>query len=273
MLIIKKFAVDYRTLSSSEKWTLPYIRIGGTGCDSAINIGTTIENDKYCPAMSELDKVWWVWKNIKEFGDPDFIGFCHYRRFFTLSSQLQICNISASQFNSKMCLSPEEELVLISKNNAVGASMFPIKCSNSKMIWDQMHDLEAELLPDINKRMFDMLLEASPLHLKDSIAKSFEQEKQYVCNIFTLRREYFDELCKMMFKVLPEFNDFIPLDIKKTLHPRYLGYYGERIVSCYLHAIQLNGAKILHLPLLTIDANKHNEVKVDPVSGMKYEVK
>ena len=136
-----------------------------------------------------------------------------------------------------------------------------------------MHDLEPELLPDISKRMFDMLLEASPLHLKDGMAKSFEQEKQYVCNIFTLRREHFDELCKMMFKVLSEFDEFIPLDVKKTLHPRYLGYYGERIVSCYLHALQHEGEKILHLPLLTIDADKHNEVRVDAKTGMKYEVK
>ena len=80
---IKKFAVDYRKITP-QKWSLPYIRIGGTGCDSAVNIGTAIENDKYCPRMSELDKVWWVWKNIKEFGDPDYVGFCHYRRFFTV---------------------------------------------------------------------------------------------------------------------------------------------------------------------------------------------
>lgn len=269
---IKKFAIDYRQISPA-KWNLPYIRLGGNGCDSAINIGSSIENDKYNPSMSELDKIWWVWRHIEEFGKTDYFGFCHWRRFFSIQIQQPILNITWKQFNSSMCLDPETELQMIVQQNAIGASFSPIYCSNKQFIWEQMNDLEKDLPIEINKKMFDIMLDVCPSYLKDNIIKSFQQKRQYVCNIFTLQTTYFCELCDIMFKTLTTFDDAIPNDVKRNFHPRYLGYYGERIVSCYLYALQYHGLKIIHFPLLTIDANKHNKVEINSQTGFKYEVK
>lgn len=27
--------------------------------------------------------MWWIWKNIDSFGNPDFVGMTQYRRYFT----------------------------------------------------------------------------------------------------------------------------------------------------------------------------------------------
>ena len=82
---IRVFACDHRYLGS-KPWLYDAVRLG-TGFSNDCKLkdidGETIctpENDKL---MSEYTAIWWLWKHIKELGDPDYVGFCHYRRFFT----------------------------------------------------------------------------------------------------------------------------------------------------------------------------------------------
>ena len=49
---------------------------GMIGDDTGDNISK--ENDKY----SELTAQYWAWKNYDKIGNPDYIGFMHYRRHF-----------------------------------------------------------------------------------------------------------------------------------------------------------------------------------------------
>lgn len=42
--------------------------------DTGDNISS--RNDVY----NELTSIYWAWKNYRNLGNPDFIGFCHYRR-------------------------------------------------------------------------------------------------------------------------------------------------------------------------------------------------
>ena len=82
---IRVFACDHRCLGS-KPWLYDAVRLGtgfSNDCKLKDTDGETIctpENDKL---MSEYTAIWWLWKHIKELGDPDYVGFCHYRRFFT----------------------------------------------------------------------------------------------------------------------------------------------------------------------------------------------
>ena len=61
-------------------------------------------------------------------------------------------------------------------------------------------------------------------------------EKTYVyfpCNIFIMRRKYFDEMCEFIFDVLEKVSKFYE-SICMTRKDRYLGYLMEHLLSIYV---------------------------------------
>lgn len=273
---IQIFACDYR---KNVEWNLPYIRIGDIQSDAALNIGNDIENNKYLPDLSELDKIWFVWKHIKEFGNPEYVGFFHYRRFLSTAINIPIVNIRQNDFNANLCIKPNFLLKLILDNQCVGSCFLPLKVvdvkdhDDSELIWNQMVAKEPTLKdPILCKKCFDIFYQKCPDNLKSLIKKSFRQHQQYLCNIFVLRNDLFNELCSIIFPTLVEFASEVGDFFKRNYHPRWLGYFSERLISCYLHTLQMSGKKILHLPLVTIEAEKHNKVVKDN-NGLLKEIK
>ena len=53
-------------------------------CDNnGINISH--KNKGYC----ELTAHYNVWKNLEQFDNPDYVGFCHYRRLFNFNTEIE----------------------------------------------------------------------------------------------------------------------------------------------------------------------------------------
>lgn len=258
---IKKFACDYR--DTDEEWKLPYIRIGNSHSNAAVNIGSGILNNKYAPKLSELDQIWWVWKHLSEFGNPDFVGFCHYRRFFSVLVKESLANVNKDEFDPNFALTPEEELMMILASKAAGCSMIPRVTvdMDDTPVWTRTAELHPEMTPEVSQKLFEMFIDKAPDRLKDPLNASLTEKSMYLCNIFTLKTELFDELSRILFPTLLEFEESLDDSFRKRQHPRYLGFYAERLISCYLHAIQMLNYKILHFPLMTIDGFRHNALR------------
>lgn len=82
---IEVFACDHRYLGN-KPWLFDMTRLGtgfANDCKLKDTDGETICTFANNKLMSEYTAIWWVWKHYKELGDPDYVGFCHYRRFFT----------------------------------------------------------------------------------------------------------------------------------------------------------------------------------------------
>lgn len=83
---IKIFACDHL---KHDKWLLPYIRLGNScNLDScALNISNDPSLYDYeGTVLSEFCHFQWLYNHLEELGKTDYIGICHYRRFFTLQS-------------------------------------------------------------------------------------------------------------------------------------------------------------------------------------------
>jgi len=76
--------------------------------------------------------MWWIWKNIKRLGDPDYVGMTQYRRYFTQCKpnygRFPIANYEQTKLDSKqlelvapkIVLSPDTILQAIEQNGANG---------------------------------------------------------------------------------------------------------------------------------------------------------
>lgn len=263
---IQIFACDHR---KNVQWDLPYIRFGGPESDCALKIdankifGIEVNAD-------ETPKIFWLWKNLSQFGDPDVIGYCQYRRFFgAVDASLPIIDIPRETLRREFALTPLQQLTLINTHDVDGIMHPHFKVIDEqktpyKYIWEQMYILTKQdmLQLKLQKKAFDMLLEHTPSNLKDAMAKAFEVKENYLCNIFTVKSELFKEFGEVAFKAVEDLLKSMTDEEKLELHPYWLAYLFERYTSCWYHALEISRrCKFLKMPLLTIDASKHIEWK------------
>ena len=263
---IQIFACDHR---KNVKWDLPYVRFGGPESECAVKTDSNKIFDIEVNA-DETPKLFWIWKNIDQLGNPDVIGYCQYRRFFgALRTNLPVINISQDQFNPQFALTPLQQLQLISANQVDGILHPHFKVIDDGVnpysyIWEQIYILEKEknLQLRFQKKAFDILLERTPLDLKDPMRQSFEVKENYLCNIFTVKRDIFQRFGEVAFKAVEDLLEIMTKEERDELHPYWLAYLFERYTSCWYHALEISGkCKFLKIPLLTIDAGKHIQWK------------
>lgn len=62
------------------------------------NVGDNITHLN--PHINEFTGIYWAWKNYDKLDNPEYIGFCHYRRFFNINDINELLNDT-----NKECLS------------------------------------------------------------------------------------------------------------------------------------------------------------------------
>lgn len=256
------FANDHR---QNVSWDLPYIRFGGEESDAAIRckneiLGKQVNRD-------EVPKIFWLWQNIDSFG-CDIIGYCQYRRFFTgCQCQLPVINLHADAFKSGYALKPEHQESIIQNGmfdgilhpafNVVNKNVTPFT-----FIWEQIAILEGSnhFPVDRQKNVFDIFLDHTPNELKSAVEKSFSVSENYLCNIFTAKKDVFKLFGSIAFPTVIDLLNLVTDEEKQNLHPYFLAYLFERLTSCFYHSLEISGkCKFAKLPLMTIDADKHIE--------------
>lgn len=84
---LRVFACDHRSLNG-KLWKYPFERLGtGFSNDCVLKdiVEPTICNEHTNRFFSEYTAIWWLWKHLPELHVSKFIGFLHYRRFFTIA--------------------------------------------------------------------------------------------------------------------------------------------------------------------------------------------
>lgn len=265
---IQIFACDHR---KDVKWDLPYIRIGSSQSDSLLCTKNDKDSLKFDPLLSEGSQMIYVAKHINDFGNPDLIGFQHYRRFFSFYLKNPIVNISKISFEKEMCATQLQILQFINNNNLDGIAPIPfdIVDENEHKFVNIIDQLKYLMNPafgcsnEIIEKAFNIFLLNSG-SLKNDIENTFTIKQQFVCNIFVLKKELFLQYYNIFFPTFVQLLNEIPKNNIKSMFPRFMGYILERFTSCYLHMLINTHKKIAICPLLTVDAHIHEKWYANP---------
>lgn len=220
------------------------VNLGFQGDDTGNNISD--RNDWY----AELTATYWAWKNMK---DLDYIGLCHYRRYFNFYTgglHFQEYEIVSTDQIKKLKLDIPDISKLFKSYDIVlpRIKKYPYTlfqdyslCHNSE---------EIRCLERVIKEQF-------PDYIDTFTKVMYRNNKLYHCNMFIMPWARFQDYCSWLFSVFTALdNEFRSLNYH-PLQRRVFGFMGERLMTIYAIHNQL---RVKELPLYWVldgDNNIH----------------
>ena len=228
------------------------IDLGIIGDDEGINISH--KNASYC----ELTGMYWAWKNLK---DTDYIGLCHYRRYFDFNkigrSFFPITTMPSKNFTD-IDLSLNHEAIQYLEN---GTCIVAKPCHLGTSLY--LHYCEGHYSPDI-KALGDVIKNTlPPKYTKAFFSVMLENNKFSPFNMFIMSWKQFDQYCNWLFPILEKLEKEIDITSYPNDQKRIYGYLGERLLNIYIKA---EGIKTKQYPILKIS----DEPEIDNISTIKY---
>lgn len=207
--------------------------------------------------LNEMTALFWAWKNYDKLGNPDYLGFCHYRRVLDFNNYSKDYPIDPSLgipfVNSLNQHSPlfnvDDIYSTLKRNDCI------ISANHSVNPVSHFENAGYLNIEDYKKAM-SILDEYCPQYSK--YAKMYNGgEKSYFCNIFILPKDVFFEYAEFMFEILFKLNDLIDKSDYSIRQERMAAYISEWLTGIFF--TYLNAKRnILELPMVYV---KHTDVK------------
>lgn len=213
------------------------------GDDSGDNISNL--NRRLC----ETTALYWAWKNYDKLGNPEYIGFMHYRRFLSFSEKPSLQNqygtIDYPRINKKFI--DETELnsariqEVVTKYDLVTVNPWAVCGSGANDIYDQFEKTDVldikdyDIALNILKTKYPEFEKAANIYNKSPIG--------YFTNIFIMKKELFFEYSTWLFDILLEAEERIQkyTNIEKN---RVVAHISERLFGIYLTYLKLTNKKL-----------------------------
>lgn len=224
---------------SEEKWLLE----NTIGDDSGENISG--KNRNYC----ECTALFWAWKNYQKIGNPDYIGFMHYRRLFALKEDIfseRVLNTSEKAYAIRELDYPSDDLLeklgLTEENlqnvlNKSGGLMVNPSFLDLVGAKDQREDFQCnisgvkvkdfDLMLDVLDNLYPQLGEYARKRAKTSLKSCFQ--------MWLLPREHFFEYMEFLFTTLQACEKQIDVSGYSVNGQRTIGYLAELLCDYYLN--------------------------------------
>lgn len=215
-------------------------------------------NSLYC----ELSAMYWAWKNIRKmYKDLNYIGLCHYRRYFyypispvklkciRIEDKLKL--IISSLINKKVKLKtsvPEIEIPFVNSKKIDKFNHFlKDNIQNYDLIVTQPVITEGVNVKDffnlIGKPYIDLLELIVYQNFKDYskyLKKQLYSTILYSANMIIIKKDFFDEYCEFVFGVLNQHLLMVKDECicsnpeNDKIYSRVLGYLGEILTSTFV---------------------------------------
>lgn len=230
------------------------------------NTGDNISFKNY--HYAEMTGIYWAWKNLEKLGNPDFIGFFHYRRLLDLTNigdirpfyELFLDQIEHSNIIHKLSLEEDKikeivsdyDIITRKKENLLDWSSFTIKEH-----YGAVHHMEHLLCAE---RVIQEKFNQYYIPWVDYLNGSYG----YFTNVFIMKREIFKEYCSFVFGVLSNVEKNINLyDRSLNFYSnkmRWAGFLGERLTSVFIDHQSNLGRKIEEFPCAFLLRNNQKRI-------------
>lgn len=205
------------------------------GDDTGDNISQ--KNSQYC----EMTAHYWIWKNVH---DTEYVGICHYRRFFGLD---------ITEDNIKDVLA-DYDVILIEPSYFV----------------DSVYSYFAKYIGAENMTILSMVMKKLCPEYFKTLEEICDGIKFYPFNMLLCRKTLFDEYCEWMFNVLEECEKFI-MPSPYTNAGRALAYMAEMLTGVFfIH----HNYRIKTTPYYLVENNQrklisHNEKELENYTNLE----
>ncbi|MDO4921918.1 MAG: DUF4422 domain-containing protein [Phascolarctobacterium sp.] len=202
--------------------------LGFTGDNTGENI--SCKNANYC----ELTGLYWAWKNLQ----CDYIGLCHYRRYFAKSRYSG--NIESKR---KAIFHKEDYEVLLTKYDVILPQQRNYYIETVRSQYEHAH----------NKRDLDeaeRVIAEKYSEYSEAFAKVMQRRKLHILNMFVMKKALFDEYCTWLFDILFELEKRIDISSYNQYEARVFGFLSERLFNVWLEKQQL---KIVEIPVVFME--------------------
>ena len=228
------------------------------------NIGENISilNNSFC----EMSAIYWCWKNYAEIGNPDYIGFMHYRRHFLFGDKKYHPNfyglVKFSELDRDYLIndltSDQNIRNVVFSCDAVVPQKIDIKkttnIDNNYEHYKYYHDIE-----DYN-RAIEIIRKKFPEMMK--LVNEYNMSSEaYFLNMFIFKKSIFFDYCEWIFSILFELKKSIANSQNDYYQNRVFGFIAERLTAIYIFKLLQNKKlKIKHLPVSFIEDIKNTKL-------------
>ena len=224
------------------------------------NEGENISDRNF--TFCELTAQYWAWKNL----EADYIGLCHYRRYFCFgqtkekpNDHAQIVEPVLSPFSIRKYRLDDAALIreAVGKADLIRAPYWDVAGSltpsgKKRSIREHMVGYGLFTDKDVDK-LIEIVSRLAPEY-KDSLIQYLDGSKYLGYNCFVMRRDLFERLCEFEFPVLLEFDRQFTYENMTTTRKRICGYFGEILYSVFVNRIAHEGKySIAEYPLVFFD--------------------
>jgi hypothetical protein len=229
------------------------VDLGFQGDDTGDNISE--KNPYYC----ELTVLYWAWKNLK---DIDYIGLCHYRRYFKFSNysfrQLEFSSVENFLNMKDTTFDLDKHLgkydIIIAKPN-----IYPYSLRH-----DYAHCHRSEDYFLLKETIYTIFPD-----YYDSFCKVMENNNLLSpYSMFITKWNIFDDYCKWLFAILENIEKQRDLKTYLTYQMRVLGFMAERLLNVY---VSKNKLKVKYYPIIILDdKNEKCSLFISIIFNLKF---
>ena len=211
------------TKNSNNTQDLQWMLDNMIGDDTGNNISDLNKN------FNEMTAIYWAWKNYDKIGNPEYIGFSHYRRHFLFNAHFDnwikdIDVIDNDYMNKYGVLNVPE----FSKYDFIVNKV----CKDNVSVYQQYkyyHEIEDldYVINQIEKKYPEIF----------PVAKKYINGKNtYFCNMFIMKKEIFFKYCEFMFDILFDFFKTNYYEGRNNIQSRM--FVSERLTGIYINYLK-----------------------------------